>query len=162
MAKAASPVPAGFHTLIPQLTLDNAADTIEWYKRALGAKEVSRGLGPDGKIMHAEIVIGSSHFFVNDAMMGMKGPQAMGGSPASFWLYVDDSDALFNRAVDAGAQVQMPIDNQFWGDRAGSVADPAGYGWWIATRKEDLSHEEVQQRAQEAFKQMGAGAPTAP
>ena len=155
MAKAASPVPAGFHTLIPQLTLDNAADTIEWYKRALGAREVSRGLGPDGKIMHAEIVIGSSHFFVNDAMMGMRGPQAMGGSPASFWLYVEDSDALFNRAVAAGAKVQMPMDNQFWGDRAGSIADPGGYSWWIATRKEDLAPDELKRRAEKAMQQGG-------
>lgn len=161
MAKAASPVPAGFHTMIPQLTLDDAAQAIDWYKRALGATEVSRGLGPDGKIMHAEIVIGNSHFFVNDTMMGLKGPQALGGSPASFWLYVTDSDALFKRAVEAGAAVQMPMDNQFWGDRAGSIADPAGYSWWIATRKEDLTHDEIQERAREVFKQMAAGAPAA-
>ena len=81
MAKAASPVPAGFHTMIPQLTLDDAAQAIEWYKRALGAEEVSRGLGPDGKIMHAEIVIGNSRFFVNDAMMGLKGPPGLGRLP---------------------------------------------------------------------------------
>jgi PhnB protein len=154
MAKAASAVPKGFQTMTPQLTLDNAAETIEWYKRALGAQEISRGLGPDGKIMHAELRIGNSPFMVNDVMPGMKGPQALGGSPASLWLYVDDSDALFKRAVDAGAQVQMPMDNQFWGDRAGAVADPAGYSWWIATRKEDLTHDEIQQRAAEFFKQM--------
>lgn len=153
MAKAARPVPEGFHTITTQLALDNAAETIDWYKRAFGAEEISRGLGPDGKIMHAELKIGDSRFMVNDVMMG-KGPRELGGSPASLWLYVDDADALFNRAVKAGAKVQMPLDNQFWGDRGGAVADPSGYTWWIATRKEDLTHAEIQQRAAEFFKQM--------
>ena len=153
MAKAAAPVPEGFHTMTPQLTLDNAAQTIDWYKKALGIEEVSRSLGPDGKIMHAELKIGNSRFMANDVMAG-KGPQALGGSPASFWLYVDDSDALYNRAIGAGAKVAMPITDQFWGDRAGAVADPAGYTWWIATRKEDLTQAEIQQRAAEFFKQM--------
>jgi len=89
-------------------------------------------------------------------MMGSKGPQALGGSPASFWIYVDDADALFNRAVSAGAKVQMPMADQFWGDRAGSVADPGGYSWWIATRKEDLTRDEIRTRADEFFKQMAA------
>ena len=154
MAKAAKPVPEGLYTLTPQLALDNAAQTIEWYKKAFGAEEISRGLGPDGKIMHAELKIGNSRFYLNDVMPGYKGPQAFGGSPASFWLYVDDSDSLFDRAVKAGAKVQMPIADQFWGDRGGAIADPAGYTWWIATRKEDLTHEEIQQRAAEFFKQM--------
>jgi PhnB protein len=154
MAKAAKAVPDGYHTITPQLTLDNAAQTIDWYKRALGAEEVSRSVGPDGKIMHAELKIGDSRFMVNDVMMDTKGPQGFGGSPASLWLYVENSDALYNRAVGAGAQVQMPIADQFWGDRGGAVADPAGYTWWIATRKEDLTQAEMQQRAAEFFKQM--------
>jgi PhnB protein len=154
MAKAAKPVPEGYHTITPSLTLDNAAQTIEWYKKALGAEEVSRSVGPDGKIMHAELRIGDSRFMMNDVMMGGKGPQAFGGSPASLWLFVPDSDALFNRATSAGAKVQMPLENQFWGDRAGAIADPAGYTWWIATRKEDLTPTEMQQRAAEFFKQM--------
>jgi PhnB protein len=154
MAKAAKAVPDGYHTITPQLTLDSAAQTMDWYKRALGAEEVSRSVGPDGKIMHAELKIGDSRFMVNDAMMGTKGPKALGGSPASLWLFVDDSDALYNRAVAAGAKVQMPIADQFWGDRAGSVADPAGYSWWIATRKEDLTTTEIRQRAEAFFKQM--------
>ena len=153
MAKAARPVPPGFHTMTPQLTLDNAAQTIEWYKKALGMQEISRSLGPDGKIMHAELRIGDSPFYANDLMRG-KGPKEYGGSPASFWLYVDDSDALFKRAVDAGATVQMPIEDQFWGDRAGCVADPNGYSWWIATRKEDLTQQELHERAANFFKQM--------
>lgn len=154
MAKAAKPVPQGYHTITPQLTLDNAAQTIDWYKKALGAEEVSRSAGPDGKIMHAELKIGDSRVMLNDVMPGSQGPKAFGGSPASMWLYVENSDALFNRAVGAGAKVQMPMGDQFWGDRAGSVADPAGYTWWISTRKEDLTPAEMKQRAEEFFKQM--------
>jgi PhnB protein len=152
MARAAKPVPQGYHTVTPQLTLDNASQSIDWYKKALGAEEVSRNLGPDGKIMHAEIRIGDSRIMVNDVMMG-KGPKGLGGSPASFWLFVDNCDALYERAVKAGAAVQMPLADQFWGDRAGSVEDPAGYTWWIATRKEDLTEAELHQRAAEFFKQ---------
>jgi PhnB protein len=155
MAKAAKSVPEGYHTITPQLTLDNAAQAIDWYKKALGAQELSRSTGPDGKIMHAEIKIGNSRVMVNDVMMG-KGPQAFGGSPASLWLYVEDSDALFNRAVGAGAKVQMPLADQFWGDRGGAVQDPAGYTWWISTRKEDFTPEEMKQRAENFFKQQMA------
>jgi PhnB protein len=154
MAKTAKPVPDGYHTITPQLTLDDAAKTIDWYKKALGAEELGRSAGPDGKIMHAEIKIGDSRIMVNDVMAGGKGPRALGGSPASLWLYVENSDALFNRAVGAGATVQMPMADQFWGDRAGAVADPAGYTWWIATHKEELTREEIEQRAAEFFKQM--------
>ena len=160
MAKSAKPVPDGYYTVTPQLTLDNCAQTIDWYKRALGAEEVSRSVGPDGKIMHAEIQVGNSRIMVNDVMMGMKGPKALGGSPASLWLFVNDSDALFKKAVGAGAKEAMPLDNQFWGDRAGAVIDPEGYTWWIATRKEDLSRDEMNQRAQTFFKEMAAKAKT--
>ena len=154
MAKAATAVPAGYHTITPSLTLDNAAQTIDWYKRALGAEEVSRSVGPDGKVMHAEIKIGNSRIMMNDVMMGGKGPKAYSGSPASLWLYVEDADALFNRAVGAGAKVQMPLADQFWGDRGGAIADPEGYTWWISTRKEDFTPAEMNQRAQEFFKNM--------
>ncbi|HEY2152660.1 MAG TPA: VOC family protein, partial [Vicinamibacterales bacterium] len=101
MAKAKKAVPDGYHTVTMALTLDNAAEAIEWYKKALGAEEVARAAGPDGKIMHAEIRIGDSRIMVNDPMMGGKGPKAFGGSPASLWLYIEDCDALFNRAVAA-------------------------------------------------------------
>ena len=153
MAKAKHSVPEGFHTVTPQLVLDNAAQAIEWYKKALGAQEVSRALGPDGKIMHADLKIGNSHIMMNDAMMGSKGPQAMGGSPISLWVYVDDVDALFNRAVAAGARPHGPmgqVADQFWGDRTGTFMDPAGYQWTIATHKEDLTPEEMNRR-QDAF-----------
>jgi len=158
MAKAARPVPEGYHTITPQLTLDDAAKTIDWYKKALGAEELGRSVGPDGKIMHAELKIGDSRIMVNDVMMGYKGPKEFGGSPSAMWLYVENSDALFNRAVSAGAKVQAPIADQFWGDRGGAVADPAGYTWWISTRKEDLTPEETKQRATEFFKQTAQSA----
>ncbi len=154
MAKAANAVPAGFYTLTPQLTLDNANQTLDWYIKAFGAEDKGRSLGPDGKIMHAQFKIGNSHFYANDTMPGMKGPKDYGGSPSSLWLYVENSDELFKRAVAAGATVQVPIDDQFWGDRAGCVGDPEGYSWWIATRKEDLTEEEMMARAAEVFKQM--------
>jgi PhnB protein len=159
MAKAAKPVPDGYHTITPALTLDNAAQTIDWYKKALGAEEIDRSVGPDGKIMHAELKIGDSRVMVNDVMMGTRGPQALGGSPASLWLYVENSDTLYNRAISAGAKPEMPLADQFWGDRAGAVQDPAGYTWWIATRKEDLTKDEIQQRAAEFFKQMAQQTP---
>ena len=122
MANAKSPVPEGFHTVTPMLLLDDAARAIEWYKKALGAEEMSRAVAPDGKIMHAELRIGDSRIMMNDAMMGAKGPKAMGGSPASLWIYVPDCDALYNRAVAAGAQLPPSgpmgrMADQFWGDR---------------------------------------------
>ena len=102
MAKAKKAVPEGHHTVTPQLTLDNTARAIDWYKKALGAEEVARAVGPDGKIMHAEIRIGDSLIMLNDEIGGGKSPKAIGGSPASLWIYVEDCDSLFNRAVAAG------------------------------------------------------------
>src|SRR5262245_43950266 len=115
MAKAQRAIPEGYHTVTPQLTLDDAARGIDWYKRALGAEEVARVVGPDGKIMHAEIRIGDSRIMVNDPVMGAKGPRVMGGSPAALWIYVEDCDALFKRAVGAGGTERMPLMDQFWG-----------------------------------------------
>jgi PhnB protein len=163
MAKAKKAVPEGYHTITPQLTLDNAAQAIEWYKKSLGAEEVSRAVGPDGKIMHAEIRIGDSRIMVHDAMMGAKGPKAIGGSPAALWVYVEDADALFNRAVAAGGQVaagpMAAMADQFWGDRCGTFTDPHGYSWTIATHKEDLTREEIEQR-QAAWMKQFAPQPT--
>ena len=154
MAKAAKPVPEGYRTVTAHLMLDNCAQAIEWYKKGFGAIEKGRHIGPDGTIMHAVISIGDSVVIMNDVMPGQKGPKGYGGSPASLWLYVDDSDALFNQAVGAGAAVVVPLGDQFWGDRGGAVTDPAGYTWWIATRKEDLTTAELEQRAAEFYKQM--------
>jgi len=156
MAKAAKSVPEGYRTVTPHLMIDNTAQAIEWYKNAFGAEEKGRHLGPDGKIMHAVIKIGDSLVIMNDVMHGQKGPQAYGGSPASLWLYVDNSDQLFSRAVGAGAKVVVPLGDQFWGDRGGAVTDPAGYTWWIATRKEDLTGGELDERAADFFKQMAS------
>src|SRR5947207_3365585 len=160
MAKAKSAVPEGHHTVTPQLTLDNAVEAIEWYKRALGAEEVARAAGPDGKILHAEVRIGDSLIMLNDGMGGGKGAKAMGGSPASLWVYVDNCDALFNRAVAAGAQVAPgpmgAMADQFWGDRTGTIKDPHGFQWTIATRKEDLTPDEIKQRM-DAFMKNFAG-----
>jgi uncharacterized glyoxalase superfamily protein PhnB len=159
MAKAKRPVPEGYHTVTPQLTLDNAARTIEWYKKALGAEELGRNAGPDGRIMHAELRIGDSRIMVNDPIAG-GGPSALGGSPASFYVYVDDCDALFNRAVAAGARVadgpMGTLSDQFWGDRTGTVTDPEGYRWTIATHKEDLTNQEVEQRMLDWMKQFAS------
>ena len=161
MAKAKRAIPEGLHTVTPMLVLDNASKAIDFYKRAFDAKEVSRAVGPDGKILHAEIKIGDSHITMNDAMMGAKSPHTLGGAPMTLWVYVEDSDALYRRATSAGAK---PADgpmgkmaDQFWGDRCGSIVDPEGYTWTIATRKEDLTREEMDKRAQEFFKQL-AGA----
>ena len=160
MATAKNAVPEGYHTVTPQLTLDDAAQAIEWYKKALGAEEGGRATGPDGKILHAELRIGDSRIMVHDAMMGGKGPNAFGGSPAALWIYVEDCDALFNRAVAAGAQVSGgpmgQMQDQFWGDRCGTFTDPQGYTWTIATHKEDLSREEMEQRQAEWMKQFAA------
>lgn len=154
MAKAKSPIPEGFHTVTPVLCLDDARAAVDWYKKALGAVEVSSHPGPDGKIMHGEIRIQGSPIMFHDAMMGFKGPKALGGSPVGLWLYVEDSEALFNRGVEAGGQVGMPYGDQFWGDRCGAFTDPFGYSWTIATRKEDLNEDELMQRQEEFFQQM--------
>jgi PhnB protein len=157
MAKAKKGVPDGYGTVTLVLTLDEARKGIDWYKQALGAEELSVNLGPDGKIAHGEIRVGNSIIMLNDPMMGGKGPKALGGSPASMWVYVEDCDALFRRAVAAGGTVQMPMDDQFWGDRCGGFADPFGYTWMIATRKEDLTKQELEQRQVEFFSKMAAG-----
>ena len=156
MAKAQRAIPQGHHTVTPVLVLDECAKAIDWYKRAFGAEEVSRAVGPDGKIMHAEIRIGDSIIMMNDEMGSAKSAKALGNSPVSLWLYVDDCDALFNRAVAAGGKVPPgpmgALADQFWGDRTGVIADPHGFTWTIATHKEDLSPDEIKQRMDEFMK----------
>jgi len=163
MAKARKAVPEGHHTVTPQLVLDNAAQAIDWYKKALGAEEVARVVGPDGKIMHAEIRIGDSLIMLNDPIGGGKGPKAFGGSPASLWLYVEDCDALFNRAVAAGGHVRPgpmgQLTDQFWGDRSGTFTDPYGYEWTIATHKEDVTPDEMKRRTEEFMKSLATPQP---
>ena len=163
MAKATQAVPPGHYTVTPHLVMANAARAIDWYKKALGAEEVARAPWPGGKIAHAEVRIGNSLIMLNDEMAEGRSPRAIGGSPVSMWLYVEDCDALFNRAVAAGAQV-LPgmgqLQDQFWGDRTGVVIDPEGYRWTIATHKEDLTPAEMQQRMDDFMKHM-AGQTTA-
>jgi PhnB protein len=153
MARAAKPIPEGYQTITPMLSYDDCARAMDWCRQALGAQELSRHTGPDGKIMHAEIQIGNSRIMMHDAMMGYKGAKSYGGSPANLWVYVENCDDLFERAVKTGGQVTMPMADQFWGDRCGSLTDPEGVSWTIACRIEDLTPEELRQRSEEFFKQ---------
>ena len=151
------PIPDGYHTLTPYLIVKGAAEAIEFYKKAFGASELFRMAGPDGKVGHAEIKIGDSPIMLADEHpeMGARGPQTIGGSPVSLLLYVDDVDALFNQAVAAGATVNRPIKDQFYGDRSGALEDPFGHLWHIATHKEDVPPEEMRKRAEAAMKPPG-------
>lgn len=139
------PVPDGMHTLTPHLVCSGAGDAIEFYKKAFGATEVSRLPGPDGKLMHAMVRIGDSPLMLVDAapQWGMLGPDALKGSPVTIHLYVEDADAVFERAVAAGAKVTMPLDDAFWGDRYGRLEDPFGHHWSVATHQRDPSAEEI-------------------
>ena len=164
MRRHVKAIPRGFQTLTPCLTVHNGAQVIEFYKEAFGAQERYRMLAPDGKgIAHAELTIGDSVFMVSDEMPGQEchSPESLGGSPVGFYLYVKDVDAAFQRAVDAGATVKEPVKNEFWGDRMGTVIDPSGYVWMLATHVEDVSREELAERGREAFEKMlqGAGRP---
>ena len=152
MGKPGKPVPEGFHTVTPHLTVKNAGEAIEFYKKAFGAEEIARMPGPGGSVMHAEMRIGDSPIMLNDEFPehGARGPKTIGGTPVSIHLYVNDVDALFDRAVKAGAKVTMPIADMFWGDRFGKLEDPFGHQWSMATHKEDVTAEECAQRAKAA------------
>jgi PhnB protein len=149
MAKA-KPVPDGYHTVSPYLVVDDGAAALAFYSKAFGAVESYRMPGPDGKIMHAEMRIGDSPLMLSDEApeRGARSPRSYHGSPVHLFLYVPDVDAWFKRAVEAGATVVMPIENMFWGDRYGQVADPFGHTWQLATHIEDVSPEEMEKRMQ--------------
>lgn len=152
MADKVNPIPEGFHSLTPALTVDDAAGAIEFYKRAFGAVEVSRATAPDGvKVWHADLRIGDSRLMLSDAFpeQGSHAPARSGAVGFAIWLYVEDVDAVFQRAVEAGARAVMPVSDAFWGDRFGGLVDPYGHNWSIATRKEDLSEEEMRKRAEQ-------------
>src|SRR5919106_3169820 len=142
---AVKPVPEGYYTLTPYLAVDDAAAAIEWYGRAFGAKERGRMPGPDGKIAHAELEIGDGVVMLADPFeqSSIKPPRELGGTSMGLFMYVEDVDAAVQRAVDAGATVTSPVEDQFWGDRVGKVAHPFGHEWQIATHKEDLTSEEI-------------------
>ena len=146
------PIPDGYHSVTPYLIVRGGADAIEFYQKAFGAVELFRFPSPDGKIGHAEIKIGDSPIMLADeyAEMGYKGPQSIGGSPVSLMIYVEDVDQVFNQAVAAGATVKEALQDKFYGDRIGTVIDPFGHRWHLATHKEDVSMDEMERRAKAA------------
>jgi PhnB protein len=148
MSKA-KPIPKGYHTATPYLIIKGAAKAIEFYKKAFGAAEMTRMTQPDGRVGHAEIKIGDSLIMLADEFpeMGARSPQSLGGSPVSILLYVQDVDALTSQAITAGAKVVRPVKDQFYGDRSGSLEDPFGHQWHIATHVEDVPPEEMKKRA---------------
>ncbi|MFN2383199.1 MAG: VOC family protein [Gemmatimonadota bacterium] len=156
-------IPKGFHTVTPYLTIRDASAAIAFYQRAFGAEEEFRHAGPDGRLIHARIRIGDSLVMLSEEFLewGAKSPLAFDGSPVTLHIYSEDVDAAWERAVTAGATITMPLDNQFWGDRYGQVKDPYGHNWSLAQHLEDLSPEETNRRAAEAFSQMGDGPPDA-
>jgi PhnB protein len=146
------PIPEGYHSVTPYLIVDGAADAIEYYKKAFGATELFRMPMPGGKIGHAELKIGDSPIMLADEHpdMGYKSPMSWGGSPVSLMLYVDDVDAVFKQAIAAGGKEQRAVQDQFYGDRSGTFADPFGHVWTVSTHKEDVSMEEMEQRMKSA------------
>ncbi len=149
--KVISPIPKGFHSVTPGLAVRNAAEAIEFYKRALGAKEKMRMPGPDGKIMHADIMIGDSHIMLGEENVQMNhlSPLSLNGTPVGLYVYFRNADKVFDQAVKAGASVTMPMVDQFWGDRAGMITDPFGHKWWIATHKRNPSPKEMKKAMEE-------------
>ncbi len=147
MSKPAEKIPQGMHTVTPHLVCDGAARAIEFYQQAFGAGSAGTMLGPDGRVMHAQVTLGDSHVMLVDEnrQFGMLGPKSLNGSPVTIHLYVDDVDAVYQRAVGAGAKAVMPPADMFWGDRYGVLEDPFGHRWSIATHQRDLSPAEMQE-----------------
>ena len=156
---AVKPIPDGYHSVTPYLIVQGAAAAIDFYKKAFGATELMRMDGPEGKVGHAEVRIGDSAVMLADEFpgMGFRSPLALGGAGVSLLIYVDDVDARFGRAVAAGATVLREVKDQFYGDRSGTLKDPFGHVWTIATHTEDVTPEEMHKRA-EAFKKQQGGA----
>jgi PhnB protein len=155
---AVQPIPEGYNTVSPYLAVDDASKAIEYYKKAFGAKETVRMNGPDGKIGHAELKIGDSHLMLSDPFpqSSTKPPTELGGTTTSIFMYVEDVDAVVQKAVDQGATVTMEVEDQFWGDRFGSITDPFGHNWSIATHVEDLTPEEIEERGKAAMAAMAS------
>jgi PhnB protein len=150
------PIPEGYHTATPYLIVQGAARAIDFYKSAFGATELMRMPGPGGCIMHAEIKIGDSPIMLADEnpAHGAKSPHSFGGSPVGMMIYVTDVDTVFNQAVAAGAKVERPVQNQFYGDRSGTVRDPFGHQWTVGTHIEDVPSDEMMRRFDEMMKNM--------
>ncbi len=143
------PIPDGSGAPTPYLTVNNCAAAIDFYKQVFGATELMRMQEPGGRIGHAELKIGTGMIMISDEYpeMGVRSPQTVGGSPVAIHVYVEDVDAVFASALAAGAQVLRPLEDQFYGDRAGKFADPFGHLWFCATHKEDVAPEEIERRA---------------
>ncbi len=160
MAGNVKAVPEGMHTITPHLVVRGGDKAIEFYKKAFGAEAEGVHHTPDGKVMHAGLRIGDSHLMLADEFPGMgssQSPQTLGGTSTTINIYTENVDALFNRAVAAGATVIMPLANQFWGDRYGQVKDPFGHTWALGQHVEDVAPEEMERRARAAFEQMAKG-----
>ena len=150
-------IPEGYHSLSAALTCRNAATAIEYYKSVFGAREILRMPGSDGKIMHAELKIGDSIIFINDEFPGVASAPAPGVMPASYlFLYTEDVDTVYNRAVSTGSKVMMPLDNMFWGDRYGKFIDPFGHQWGVATHVKNVAPEEMKRRQEKAMSAQAA------
>jgi PhnB protein len=154
----AKPIPEGYHALTPYLAVDDAAQAIEYYRKAFGAQERVRMETPDGKIGHAELEIGDSLVMLSDTFpqASTRPPKELGGTSASVFMYAEDVDAVVKQAVGAGATVTMEVADQFWGDRFGTVTDPFGHVWSIATHVEDLTPEEIAERSKAAMAAMSS------
>ncbi len=152
--KTVKPVPDGYSSVTPYLAIGGASAAIDFYKKAFGARELMRMAAPDGKIGHAELRIGDSRVMLADEYDGMDflGPRSRGGSAVTLHLYVKDSDATVARAVAAGARITRPLKDEFYGDRTGTIEDPFGHVWHIATHKEDLTKAQMRKRAEAAMK----------
>jgi uncharacterized glyoxalase superfamily protein PhnB len=161
MTQTVKPIPEGSHTVTPALTVQGAAEAIEYYKRAFGAIERGRMATPDGRIMHAELQFGDSQVMLSDEFPGMShpSPKGLGGTPVQLHLYVEDVDAVFDRAVEAGATVKMPVSDMFWGDRYGVVIDPFGHAWGLATHIEDVPPDEMRRRGEAMAAGLASKAP---
>jgi len=153
------PIPEGYHSLTPYLAVEDASKAIEFYKEAFGAVETVRMPGSDGKIAHAELQIGDSKLMLSDPFphSSVRPPSERGGPTGSVFMYVEDVDATFEQAQRVGAEVVSELEDMFWGDRFGTLSDPFGHVWSIATHKEDLSEEEMAERSKAAMAEMGAG-----
>jgi PhnB protein len=153
------PIPAGYHSLTAYLFIKDAAGAIEFYKKVFGAAEIMRMAGPNGQIMHAELRIGDSVVMLSDEnpQMGAVSPQSLGGTASGINVYIADVDSVVQKAVDSGAKLVRPVKDQFYGDRSGTLIDPFGHMWSVATHVEDVSPEEMRKRAAATMSQ-AAGA----
>jgi uncharacterized glyoxalase superfamily protein PhnB len=154
MAERAKFIPEGYGTVTPTIVVKNGAEAIDFYTKAFGAEEVNRFEGPGGGVLHAEVTIGGSRVMLGEenAQTHCVAPSSLAGSPSSLYLYVENADAAFERALQAGAKSEMAVEDMFWGDRMGAVSDPSGHRWCLATHKQDLTPEQIKRGAEQFFK----------